>query len=472
MEETARPLREELFEEKLAELPEQVREDLRKALDTPDDPRSAKEKYLKERCFKCGEGLQKALQPPDDPRSGVQKYLLEKFGALVKVEQLELEERFEDFKTQAEKINKAINSAKVRLRPEPKVRALFDMGGEPTPTHLLRRADYLNPGPLVRPGVPSVLRDGIAPYQLIKPAWTTDTSGRRLALARWLVQPNHPLTARVMVNRIWQHHFGTGLVATPGDFGHTGARPSHPELLDWLATEFVRQGWSLKAMHKLMMTSAAYRQNSRFDRSRQDADPDNVLLSGFTMRRLDADAIRDSILKVARRLDTTPFGPAAKAEIQPEGEVVSECSQGGCRRSIYTLQRRTTPNTLLEAFDAPQMTPNCLKRAHSTVSSQALQLWNSDGLRKNARYFAGRVIDAVGTDVGKADRSDLFDGAVAVALRARAGDAHRAGPGVYATLVAASGERSPGRTQADQGPMVGAGHLLPLHSEFGRIHLH
>ena len=401
LEEAARPLREKLFEEKLAKLPEEVREDLRKALHPSADPRSARDKYLQERCFKCKEDPRKALPIPDDPRSGVQKYLVEKFGALVKVEPVELEERFEDFKTQAAKIKKAIGEAKDRLRPEPKVRALFDMGGEPTPTHLLRRADYLNPGPLVRPGVPSVLRDGIAPYQLIKPPWKTDTSGRRLALARWLVQPNHPLTARVMVNRIWQHHFGTGLVATPGDFGHTGARPSHPELLDWLATEFVHRGWSLKEMHKLMMTSAAYRQSSRFDESRHGADPDNVLLSRFTMRRLDADAIRDSLLKVARRLDTTPFGPADKAEVQPDGEVVSECSQGGCRRSIYTLQRRTKPNTLLEAFDAPQMTPNCLKRGHSTVSSQALQLWNSDVVRKNARYFAGRVIDAVGTDVEK-----------------------------------------------------------------------
>ena len=401
LDELARPLREKLIEEKLAELPEEVRGDLRKALHTPANPRSDREKYLKEKCFKCGEDLQKAIHTSDDQQSTVQKYLLEKFEASVKVKPGELKERFEDFKIQAVKIRKAIDAAKGRLRPEPKIRALFDMGGEPTPTHLLRRADYLNPGPLVRPGVPSVLRGGIAPYQIIKPSWKTNTSGRRLALARWLVQPHHPLTARVMVNRIWQHHFGTGLVATPGDFGHTGARPSHSELLDWLATEFVRRGWSLKAMHKQIMTSAAYRQSSRFHPSLHGADADNVLLSRFSMRRLDADAIRDAVLKVAGRLDTTPFGPADEAEVQPGGEVVSKCSQAGCRRSIYTLQRRTTPNTLLEVFDAPQMTPNCLKRGHSTVSSQALQLWNSGEVRKNAQYFAGRVMDAVGTDVEK-----------------------------------------------------------------------
>lgn len=401
LEERARPLRKELLEEKLAQLPEEVREDLRNALATSNDPRSAEEKYRKERCFKCGEDTRKKSRRSGDSRSDVQEYLLENFVASVKVEELELEERFEEFKTEADKIKKAINAAKARLRPQAKVRALFDMGGEPTPTHLLRRADSLNPGPLVRPGVPSVLRDGIAPYQLVKPAWTSDTSGRRLALARWLVQPNHPLTARVVVNRVWQNHFGPGLVATPGDFGRTGARPSHPELLDWLATEFVRRGWSLKAMHKLILTSTAYRQSSRLDPSRHGADPDNVLLSRFTLHRLDSDAIRNSILKVAQRLDATPFGSAAKAEVQPDGEVMSACSEGGCRRSIYTLQRRTKPNTLLEAFDAPQMTPHCLKRSHSPVSSQALQLWNSDAVRGNARYFAGRVIDAVGTDVDK-----------------------------------------------------------------------
>ena len=372
LEEKARPLREKLFAEKLTKLPEALRADVQKALDTPAEKRNA-----------------------------TQKYLVEKFEASLKMETGELEERFADFKEEAETIKQAIEAAKKKLRPDPSIRALFDMGGEPTPTYVLRRGDYLNPGPLVQPAVPSALRDGLAPYKVIKPPWTTETSGRRLALARWLVQPNHPLTARVMVNRIWQHHFGTGLVATPGDFGHTGARPSHPELLDWLATEFVRQGWSPKGMHKLIMTSAAYRQSSRFDASRHGGDPDSVLLSRFPLRQLDADALRDSILKVAQRLDTAPVGPPDEVEVRPDGEVVSKCLGAGCRRSIYMLQRRSTPLTMLQAFDAPQLTPNCLKRAHSTVSSQALQLSNSNMVRKNARYFAGRVMDAVGGDVEK-----------------------------------------------------------------------
>jgi hypothetical protein len=251
----------------------------------------------------------------------------------------------------------------------------------------------------VEPGVPSVLRDGIKPYQVLKPQWTTDTSGRRLALARWLIQPNHPLTSRVMVNRVWQNHFGKGLVITTGNFGKTGSPPSHPDLLDWLATEFVQQGWSLKALHKLIMTSAAYRQSSQGDLHQVQEDPDNVLLSRFPLRRLDADAIRDSIFNVSQRLSLVPFGPPDKVEVQPDGEVTNPCGPGGCRRSIYLLQRRSTPLTILEAFDAPQLNPNCLQRPVSTVASQALLMWNSAMVRENSRHFAGRIIDSVGSDI-------------------------------------------------------------------------
>ena len=372
LEEKARPLREKLFAEKLAKLPAALAED-----------------------------VQRAFATPAEKRSSPQKYLVEKFAGALGVETEDLEERFGDFKQEAKKIQAAIEAAQKRLRREPGIRALFDVGGEPTPVYLLRRGDYLSPGPLVDPGVPSVLRNGLAPYRVMKPRWTTQTSGRRLALARWLVQPHHPLTARVMVNRLWQHHFGIGLVATPGNFGHTGARPSHPKLLDWLATEFVHRGWSLKKMHKLMMTSTVYRQSSRFDPAVPGADPDNVLLARFPLRRMDAEAIRDSMLSVAGRLDPKPFGPPVEVEVTPEGEVFSKGLRTGFRRSIYMLQKRQTPLTLLAAFDGPQLEPNCLQRGHSTVSLQALQLMNSGMLHENARYFAGRVMDAVGGNVEK-----------------------------------------------------------------------
>ncbi len=371
LEEKARPLREQVLAEKWAKVPEAVRDDVRAALDTPQAQRS-------------------------EP----QKYLVQKFGAKIRIEPGELESRFESFKEASLEIKQAIGETKKELKPKPLIRALFDMGGRPTAVHILHRGEFRNPGSKVEPGVPSVLSLGLDPYRVEKPAWTTGTSGRRLALAKWLTQPNHPLTARVMVNRVWQHYFGIGLVKTEGNFGHTGSPPSHPELLDWLATEFVRRGWSLKALHRLILTSTAYRQSSLFDPEANGADPDNVLLSRFPLRRLDADAIRDSILQVSGRLDSTPFGPPDEVEVKPDGEVVAKAG-GSYRRSIYLLQRRKTPVTILAAFDAPQLRPNCLRRTHSTVSSQALQMMNSDMVRENSRYMAGRVVDAVGADAGK-----------------------------------------------------------------------
>ena len=156
---------------------------------------------------------------------------MEKFASPLNASIKSLETHFPDFKLNSEKTRRAIRKLEENLKPQPRIRALFDMGGTPTPTHVLRRGEYLNSGPRVEPGVPSVLRDGIAPYNVSKPKWTTDTSGRRLALARWLTQPNHPLTSRVMVNRVWQNHFGRGLVTTTGNF----ARPDllRPTLTCW-----------------------------------------------------------------------------------------------------------------------------------------------------------------------------------------------------------------------------------------------
>jgi hypothetical protein len=204
-----------------------------------------------------------------------------------------------------------------------------------------------------------------------------------------------------MVNRIWQQHFGHGLVSSPGNFGHTGQRPSHPELLDWMATEFVRQGWSIKAMQRLIVTSAAYRQSSEAAPAQIENDPEDVLLSRFPLQRLDADALRDSILKISERLDLQQFGPPAAIEERPDGEVVPEPGKKGQRRSIYVLQRRTKHVTLLDTFDAPQLNPNCLRRSQSTVSSQALEMFNSGLLRESGRYLAGKIIDEAGGDLRK-----------------------------------------------------------------------
>ena len=369
LEEEAAPYKARLLEERLEGLPEAVREDLRDLSETA-----------------------------EGKRTEVQKYLANEFKQTLEVSATAIKQRFESFRLKADPIQKEIKEIKSRLKPEPGIHALVDMGGEPSTSYLLLRGDALTPGQPVEPAVPAVLATHVEPYEVVSPWPGADSSGRRLALARWLTQPNHPLTARVMVNRIWMRHFGQGIVATPDNFGRTGEPPSHPELLDWLATEFVRSDWSVKHMHRLIVTSTAYRQASRKNDEVLAADPGNALLSRMTMRRMDAEQLYDSILRAAGRLDPTRFGPPVDLKQSDNGESRAAGSTQGYRRSIYTLQRPRTPISLLEAFDLPQMTPNCIVRSQSNVPTQALQLMNSEWTWELSRYMAGRIIDEVGID--------------------------------------------------------------------------
>jgi hypothetical protein len=300
--------------------------------------------------------------------------------------------RFPKFKQRGEPISKEISALRGRLKPAPHVRVLMDTGGDPSAFYILRRGDALNPGELVLPGVPSVLKTSLEPYRAETPWPGAASSGRRLALARWLTQPNHPLTARVAMNHMWLRHFGRGIVASPSNFGRSGVPPSHPELLDWLATEFTARGWSMKAMHRLMMTSAAYRQSSATG-ALPAADPENVLLSRMPLRRMDAEALYDSVLRATGRLDARMFGVPAEIEVKPDKEVVVKGGRNGLRRAIYVLNRRQTPVTMFEAFDQPPMTPNCVERRMSNVATQALQMMNGTMVWDHARYLAGRLID-------------------------------------------------------------------------------
>ncbi len=207
--------------------------------------------------------------------------------------------------------------------------------------------------------MPSVLTDGKTPFE-VKPPWPgAKKTGRRLALARWLTRPDHPLTARVLVNRLWKHHFGTGIVKTLDNFGKAGARPTHPELLDWLAVEFVRRGWSIKAMHRLMMTSAVYRQSSCVTAAHEQLDPDNALCSRMPLTRMDAEALYDSMLLVAGRLDETRYGPPVPLEVRGDGLVTPAGTAEGWRRMIYVqLQRKVVahaPGELRFPADEPQL---------------------------------------------------------------------------------------------------------------------
>jgi hypothetical protein len=188
---------------------------------------------------------------------------------------------------------------------------------------------------------------------------------------------------------VWLEHFGRGIVDTPGDFGALGARPTHPELLDWLADELVRQGWSLKKLHRLILTSTVYRQSSRREPAKDAVDPDNSLYGRYPVRRLDAEALRDRILLVSGRLDCTPFGPPVPVAEDTVGHVLPKGDSS--RKSLYLQVLRTKPVSLLAAFDAPVMTVNCDRRVPSTSAPQALLLMNSEFVLKEAGAVARRV---------------------------------------------------------------------------------
>ena len=304
----------------------------------------------------------------------------------------ELAKKVPEFKTELDTLRRSIAELKNRLLPEPRIRALYDMGGAPSPVFLLTRGEAQQLGEVVEPDTLSILKgSALKPYSVEPPY--EGTSGRRLALARWLTQPDHPLTARVMMNRVWKQHFGRGIVPTVANFGKTGTPPSHPELLDWLAVKFVQSGWSLKAMHRLMVTSAAYRQSSTIEPDALRADSENVLFSRMSLRRMDAEQLHDSVLRAAGRLSLKQFGTPVPVETEGGGEVVEKGSKDEWRRAIYLLQRRSTPVTLLEVFDFPPMSPNCTERSHSTVPTQALELRNSALVLEHARYLAARLLD-------------------------------------------------------------------------------
>lgn len=291
---------------------------------------------------------------------------------------------------QSPDIEKQIKDLEASQAPEPRVMALWDRG-DPSPAYLYRRGDYQTPGGYVSPGVPAVLADEKIPFEIKPPFDNAKSTGRRLAFARWLTNPQQPLTARVMINRIWKHHFGQGLVRTVGNFGKTGDRPTHPELLDWLAREFMRQGWSMKAMHRLMMTSSVYRQSSAVTSEHEERDPDNRLVSRMPLRRLEAEELRDALLLVSGQLDETRFGPAEPVRVLPDGLV-----QSGRRRSVYVQQLRKHPPSLLESFDLPAMNPNCLQRQDSLVALQALHLLNDSVIRGLAAKLADRTLAVAG----------------------------------------------------------------------------
>ena len=294
-------------------------------------------------------------------------------------------------------IEKQIMEKEAELPPPlAALQTVEDNAAQYTPVHVLARGDSSRPGDEVtmRPlGI--LLPEG-------KTEWDRQQPSPRLALAKWITDPENPLTARVMVNRIWQNHFGTGIVATPNDFGRMGSRPSHPELLDWLADQFVGSGFRMKPLHRLILLSSTYQQDylSETPAAAKEKDPENKLLWRFPRRRLSAEELRDAMLAASGRLNPQESGPSVIVPIEPElvkliynpaqWRVNPDPNQFN-RRSIYLFHKRNLRLPFLEVFDSPDMQLSCPRREQSTHAPQALELMNGEFSNSMTQAVAQRV---------------------------------------------------------------------------------
>jgi hypothetical protein len=364
----------EALEKELEKFPEDQRGKLRDAYNAPADKRTEEQKQLL------------ALNPKVNISPGVLYQYNEAAANELKADQAKI-------------------AAKRAEKPvEDFVSVLNEVPGTLPATHVFYRGDYRQPKQEVKPGDLTIAAPEGQRLEIVDKDPQTPTSGRRLALARHLMSGKHPLTGRVLANRIWLHHFGRSFVDTAGDFGMLGVRPTHPELLDWLADEFARQGWSLKRMHKLIMLSTVYRQSS-IPRpvAAGGADPraidgDNSLYWHYPVRRLEAEILRDRMLAASGKLDRTQFGPAVPVAEDFVGQVVVKDDLP--RRSAYLEVRRTKPLSFLTTFDAPVMMLNCERRVPSTGAPQSLMLMNSDFVLKYAGIFAQRLRSETPADFG------------------------------------------------------------------------
>ena len=370
------PYEEELLDQRLTDVPEALRKDVKDA-----------------------------LRIPARLRTPVEKYLVDKLEPLVGVSRGEVKPKLtQTERSQVEDLEKQLAGIEADRSSYGRLQTVYDVGPPPA-THLLRRGDYLTPGPEVEPGFLTILDEAGKSPAIKDWAPPKKTSGRRLALARWLTQPDSQvsaLVARVIVNRIWQHLFGEGIVATSDNFGRNGLRPTHPKLLEWLAGELIAGNWRLKPVLRLMLTSTVYRQASHRSEGIGDmdpaaVDPGNSLLWRMRLRRLEAEAIRDSILFISGKLNLNMGGPSILVKARPDGVVlISEPDlarpEDRSRRSIYLLTRRNYNLSFMTIFDHPIMSTNCTRRDTSTVVLQSLSLLNNEFVLDHARRFAERLL--------------------------------------------------------------------------------
>ncbi len=376
-----------------------LREQLRK-LEQP-----AREKAFRLKRLKFPRSVLDAVDTPAEERSTRQHQLAFWTERQLPVDEKKLLAQLDEAQQRRRSQLKQQLALLAASRPKPpqqlEAMATLEAPSGPPPTYVLAGGNHEVPLNEVSPGPLSVLADTTAvPVTATVPR--PGSSGRRAALARWLTSPDHPLVARVMVNRIWQGHFGTGLVENTNDLGRQTAPPRHPRLLDWLASEFINSGWSIKHMHRLIMTSHAYLQSGR-QRQEQDAiDPRPY--SYFPRRRLTSERIRDAMLAASGQLDTRMFGQPVRPPLPPKfgtRYTWKESPTAGqrSRRSIYIHAKRNLPYPLLKVFDQPDMHESCACRAETTVAPQALMLLNSELVL----HFAGGVADRIRSGSGSSD---------------------------------------------------------------------
>ena len=353
------------------------------------------------------EDVVKAFGTPERRRTPIQRYFVRTLETALKTSPEEVDRLLsEKDKVAAAKLQQRIETLESWRRSYGEIPALWDVGEAPT-YNLFHRGNTDTPGQEVTPGFLTVLSEpGQTEFERPSDA-RAGSSGRRLAFARWLASRDNPITARVMVNRIWMHHFGRGIVETAENFGELGMRPTHPKLLDWLAVDFMDNGWKIKRLHKLIMTSSVYRQMSR--RANEDeaargeeVDGSNYLLWRMNLRRLEAEAIRDSVLAVSGKLDRTTGGPHTPLTWGSDGLVLAvetdPAPSSQFRRSVYLFARRNYSLTFLDVFDYPVVPINTPRRSLSATPLQSLTLLNGQFAMERAGDFAVRVRDVVGAE--------------------------------------------------------------------------
>jgi hypothetical protein len=340
--------------------------------------------------------LRDAYQTAADKRTDEQKMLLDKHPS-VNISPGVLYQYLPQAAEELKGFDARIGEVRAKKPAETFVHALVEPAGHLPTTRLFHRGDHNQPTEEIKPAGLSVTAAEGAQLEFPSDDPTLPTSGRRLAFARWLTDREnpHPLFTRAVVNRVWLHHFGRGIVGTPGDFGRLGSEPTHPKVLDLLADYWIANGWSLKQLHRLILTSTVFRQASVREPEREAIDPDNFYYWRKPLLRMDAEVLRDSILAISGELNAELFGPPIPIQEDETGQV--SIDPGQPRRSVYARWRRTQPVAMLQSFDAPVMSINCDVRPMSTVATQSLMMMNGEFALTQAQKIAKRAVSLAGS---------------------------------------------------------------------------